>query len=415
MTETLPRQDGVAAASHPRVAILFQRFGPYHVARLRAAAQKMPVIGIEMSATDRTYAWAAEPCEDLARLVVSPDIDAEPMPRLFSKVAQALDRAHPDAVAIAGWSHPAALAALFWCGLRGIPAILMCDSAEADAVRRGWRERIKRRVVSLFASALVGGKPHRRYLSRLGMSQDAVFDGYDVVANDHFAAGAERARADAGATRARHALPRRPFFLMSSRMIAKKNLFVVLDAYRVYRAKAGPEAWDLLILGDGRLMPALREAVCRAGLTGQVHLPGFRQYAELPDFYGLAGAFILASAVEQWGLVVNEAMAAGLPVIVSNRCGCREDLVQSGGNGFAFEPGDPAQLARFMQIVAGDPVLAGAMASAGQRLIAEWGPGRFAANLHAAVEHAMAARRRPGLLALAMTGLLMLRREPPDD
>ena len=414
MTQPLPRIDGIAPERRPVVAIVFHRFGPYHLARLRAAVKHMTVVGIEMSATDRIYAWTAEQSADLQRCVISPDIDAEPVSRLFAKVSQALGRARPDAVAIAGWSHPAALAALLWCNLRGIPAILMCESAEADAIRRPWRERIKRRVVSLFASALVGGGPHRRYLAGLGMPPDAIFDGYDVVANDHFVAGAARVRADAGAARVRHALPR-PFFLTSSRMIAKKNLFALLGAYREYRVAAGARAWDLVILGDGRLMPSVQAAVSRAGLGGHVHLPGFRQYAELPDYYGLAGAFVLASTTEQWGLVVNEGMAAGLPVLVSSRCGCSEDLVRPGVNGFVFDPGDAAQLARLLQHVAADPVMAEAMGAAGQRHIVTWGPDRFGSHLRAAVDHAMAARRRPRLLALAWTGLLMFRREPPDD
>ena len=411
---TKPWLEPRARERRPVVAVVFQRFGPYHIARLRAAALHMTAIGIELSATDRTYAWATEDGRGLSRHVVSPDIDAETAPGLFAKVSRTLASTRPDAVAIAGWSHPGAMAALLWCAVHRVPAILMCESAEADAVRLSWREAIKRRIVSLFASALVGGSPHRRYLAKLGMPPEAVFEGYDVVDNAHFAAGAARARADADAVRARHGLPRR-FFLTSSRMIGKKNLFAVLDAYRSYRSSAAMDAWDLVILGDGRLMPSIREAVARDGLTPHVHLPGFRQYADLPSYYGLAGAFVLASTTEQWGLVVNEAMAAGLPVLVSSRCGCSGELVRQGINGFTFDPATPAELAHRMQEVAADPMMAGAMATAGQDLIAEWGPDRFGANLRAAVDHALVAPRRPGLGALALAGFLMFRRERPDD
>ena len=77
-------------------------------------------------------------------------------------------------------------------------------------------------------------------------------------------------------------------------------------------------------------------------------MPGFKQYDELPIYYGLAGAFIHASTTEQWGLVVNEAMAAGLPVIVSERCGCAPDLVENGRNGFTFDPYDVDALTHLM-------------------------------------------------------------------
>lgn len=416
MSEPIPRVGGPSpTGSRPRVAIVFQRFGPYHISRLEAAARHLAVIGIELSATDRTYAWAStKDSGRFRRIVVSPDIDAEPIARMAAKVARTLSDARPDAVAIAGWSHPAALAALLWCSWKSVPTVLMSDSAAGDAVRRSWREGVKRRIVSLFASAVVGGAPHCPYLVGLGMPWDAIFDGLDVVDNDHFEKGAARVRADADGHRARHALPAR-YFLTSSRMIGKKNLFAILDAYRIYRADAGAQAWDLVMLGDGRLMPSIRDAIACAGLTHHVHLPGFRQYDELPIYYGLAGAFVLASTTEQWGLVVNEAMAAGLPVLVSTRCGCSTDLVRPGINGFTFEAADPKQLAQFMRIVASDPEIAASMAAAGQELIAAWSPARFADHLLSAVERALATRRRAGLAALGVTGLSLFRRERPDD
>ena len=82
-------------------------------------------------------------------------------------------------------------------------------------------------------------------------------------------------------------------------------------------------------------------------------MPGFKQYHDLPAYYGLAGAFVHTSTVEQWGLVVNEAMAAGLPVLVSRNCGCAADLVQDGVNGFAFDPLDGDRMAALLTKVAG--------------------------------------------------------------
>jgi glycosyltransferase involved in cell wall biosynthesis len=128
-------------------------------------------------------------------------------------------------------------------------------------------------------------------------------------------------------------------------------------------------------------------------LADAVILPGFRQYHELPALYGLAGAFVHASTTEQWGLVVNEAMAAGLPVIVSHCCGCTPDLVQNGVNGFTFDPCDVEELAGLMQRVAGmTDRQRDAMGAAGRRIIADWGPERFADGLMQAVA---VARRRP--------------------
>jgi len=118
-------------------------------------------------------------------------------------------------------------------------------------------------------------------------------------------------------------------------------------------------------------------------------MPGFKQYDELPAWYGLAGAFVHASTTEQWGLVVNEAMASGLPVLVSERCGCAPDLVKDGVNGFIFDPYDVERLARLMYRLAHGDVDRDAMGRASQEIIADWGLERFADGLAKAVDVAV--------------------------
>jgi glycosyltransferase involved in cell wall biosynthesis len=295
-------------------------------------------------------------------------------------------------VAIPGWSHPGALSALLWCLQKRRPAVLMSDSGKDDEVRRQAREATKRCVVRLFGGALVAGAPHAEYACALGLSSDAVFDGYDVVDNAHFERGARQARDGAERARRRLGLPER-FFLASSRFVAKKNLPLLLEAYGDYRRRAGADAWHLVLLGDGALRPVLERRIARPDLAGAVILAGFEQYGALPAYYGLAGAFVHASTTEQWGLVVNEAMASGLPVIVSKRCGCAPDLVEDGVNGFAFDPRDVGALAGLMRRVAAmTEAQRRAMGRAGEAIIAGWGPARFADGLMRAVD---VARRRP--------------------
>lgn len=128
-----------------------------------------------------------------------------------------------------------------------------------------------------------------------------------------------------------------------------------------------------------------------------VFLPGFRQIDELPRFYAHAGAFVHASTSEQWGLVVNEAMASGLPVIVSNHCGCAPDLLEEGKNGFTFDPLQVGALAELMNRVASLPDADRvALGEAGQRTIADWGTDRFARGLQEAAERALVTGPRRG-------------------
>ena len=113
------------------------------------------------------------------------------------------------------------------------------------------------------------------------------------------------------------------------------------------------------------------------------------------------------STTEQWGLVVNEAMAAGLPVIVSARCGCAPDLVVDGENGFRFNPEDTRGLADRLQTVAeSDAATLAALGNASRRRIADWSPARFAHGLRAAVGVARA-NHRPGRWAAAVNRELL--------
>ena len=117
-------------------------------------------------------------------------------------------------------------------------------------------------------------------------------------------------------------------------------------------------------------------------------MPGFQQYGDLPEYYGTAGAFVHVSTLEPWGLVINEAMASGLPVLVSDRCGCTESLVANGENGFTFAPTDTAAITEAMLAVATHETRRAKMGEASKRRIADWGPARFAAGLRDATVYA---------------------------
>jgi glycosyltransferase involved in cell wall biosynthesis len=380
-------------AGSPRVAVCFRRLGPYHHARLRAAGARCQLFAIEFSAQDDLYAWAkVEGAEGFKKLTLFEDADANTKPggEIRRRVRAALTQIGPDVVLVPGWSQRGALAAVEWSLQAKRPVVMMSESTLRDTERSPYREAIKRRIVSICHAALVGGGPQREYVCWLGQPGDRVFDGYDVVDNRHFAAGAERVRADAPGWRRKLGLPER-FFLASSRFIDKKNLLRLIEAFGSYRRHAGQRPWSLVLLGAGELRTRILQRIAALGLAGQVLLPGFRQYDELPSYYGLAGAFIHASTAEQWGLVVNEAMAAGLPVIVSERCGCAPDLVRIGVNGYVFDPSDIEALAGLMARVSAEDYDRLAAGQASRAIIAEWDLERFAGGLMNAVEVALQA------------------------
>jgi len=174
-----------------------------------------------------------------------------------------------------------------------------------------------------------------------------------------------------------------------SRFEAKKNLPGLLRGYARYREMARGRPWSLVVVGDGELKEELFALRDRLGLEEHVLFPGAKNYQELPSYYGLAGAFVHASTTEQWGLVVNEAMAAGLPVVVSKRCGCAPDLVVPGSNGLLFDPDDVNSIASAMVEIADGAHRLRAMGRNSQAIVGQWSLTRFAESLNKAVEAAM--------------------------
>lgn len=374
------------------IAVSFDVFSPYTLARLNALGRHSNLIGIESAYRSIQYDWdKMSGAEKFRRLTLFQEgtIEQRSRQEIRSRVAEKLAGLRPDVVAINGWSQPVALALLAWSMERRIPVVVMSESASHDAARAWWREAVKRRIVGLCSTALVGGTPHVSYMENLGMRRAYIFIGYDVVDNAYFADGALRARQDASRLRSELGLPQN-YFLASARFIAKKNLPGLLEAYALYRVSAGEGAWKLVLLGDGPLKPELQSFAVRLGIEQDLILPGFKQYDALPAYYGLARAFVHASTVEQWGLVVNEAMSAGLPVLVSNRCGCSTDLVVEGENGYAFDPDNVERLSDLLRLMASEPWHLDGMGQASKRIIADWTPEVFADNMLKACRTALA-------------------------
>ncbi len=393
----------------PAIAVVFHHIGPYHHARLNAAADRRSVTGFEWSAKAGD-AWGAAdfPAQYRKVSLFSEATDQYPAKAQLQRAFwSALEQADPDVVAVNGWNNFGSLVAADCCVRRGIPMVVMSESARQDEPRTWWKEMIKRRIVALYSAALVGGQRHIEYLVELGMPRDQIFTGYDVVDNDYFARRTLEIRNSKFEIRKQYGLPEN-YFLASARFIEKKNLPTLIRAYAAYRQKSeasGNPPWDVVLLGDGPLREALKSQLSTLNLHRHVRLPGFKQYDELPVYYALAKAFVHASTTEQWGLVVNEAIASGLPVIVSNRCGCVPELVQ--GNGFTFEPTDEHELvSRLLQMASLSDDERRRLGDASYRIAAKFAPERFGEGLEEAAQLALNQPRKASLLCRTLVRLL---------
>jgi 1,2-diacylglycerol 3-alpha-glucosyltransferase len=361
-------------------------YGPYHFARLNETHRQFQKIGwsicgLELARSEADYAWKTDvkqaECSFVS--VTQNHLQDLKLTELIPALYKALDQINPDVVAIMGYFHPAMLATIAWSRWHRKRTVLLSATKEDDAPRQVWQEQLKRVLMTQYQSALVGGKPQKRYLTKLGMSDESVFTGYNVVGNDVF--HPDRLRS----------LPAPldvPFFLSINRFIQKKNIPNLLDAYAAY-AQQSETVWDLVLCGDGELRSQIEQQIDALGLRNRVHLPGFLQQNELLPYFAHANCFIHASTQEQWGLVVNEAMAAGLPVLVSNRCGCFEDLVIQGVNGWGFDPDNVGQMQELMSKMSSDVNHTKTMGEAALAHIQNFSPSYFAQGLHQAVEYAV--------------------------
>ena len=395
-----------------RICVMWPRFGPYHLARLDACERVLgprgiEVVGLETASNDDLYDWDVEdgPVR-FRREQVFPGQTFEALdPRLIEAgIAAALDRIDPDAVSIMSYSYPDARAALAWCRRRRRVAILTTDTKADDAPRVGWREWIKRRIVAEYDAAFVSGTPQRTYLEHLGFPPSHIVAGCNVVDNAFFADRALLARADPGRTRHLPGLDDdASFFLAVNRFLTFKNLDGLVRAYARYRAEA-ERPWRLLLVGDGPDRGRIEALVATEGIPGVVFC-GFQQVEDVALYLGRASAFVHPSHKDTWGLVANEAMAAGLPVVLSRQSGCWMDLVDPGRNGFTFESSDLGALTRHLLAVGHADL--DAMGERSREIIAGYTPETFAEGLLAAAERGLPrADRRPALVVQVLLRVL---------
>ena len=395
-----------------RVCLVWPRLGPYHLARVRGAHERFAraggeAVALDVATRDDLYGWDVEAGPTPFRREVAfpgASYDALGPAEMEAGVRAALDRIDADAVAVPSYSTPDARAVLAWCRRRRRTAVMLYESRAGDAPRSPLREAVKGVLVRQFDACLASGRAHADYAAALGMPRCAIVTGASVVDNAAFAAGAEAARR---APERWAELPGlgpsgAPFFLASNRFIARKNLPTLVRAYGAYRARAEAEGrapWRLVLLGDGEG----RDALERLAGDGVV-FAGFQQADVLPAYYGLAGAFVHPATLDQWALVVNEAAAAGLPLVVSDGTGAAPDLVEPGANGVVFPAADEGALADALARVSG---LGGAERAAwgarSRELVARFTPETYGDALWQAVQRGRPrADRGLGLAARAV-------------
>lgn len=270
----------------------------------------------------------------------------------------------PDVMIVLGWRSEMCRAAAESAALAAVPKLLAFDLQFAYTLRKLLAPIVLRRYLRRFAGAFVPGERSAEYARWLGFPDGAVTRGITGVDTAPFA----RAAAARAAT---PAYPRR--FLYVGRYAREKGLDLLLEAYRRYR-RGVADPWTLTCCGMGP------EAARLVGVEG-VEDRGFVQPPELPAVYGEHGAFVLASRYEPWGFVIQEAAAAGLPIVCTAACGAHVELVRDGINGRVCRPGDVIGFADALRWIHDREQELAEIGSLGQTLVEPYSTANWAARL----------------------------------
>lgn len=296
----------------------------------------------------------------------------------------------PDVVSVGGYYLHGMQAAISWCLWRRVPFLLASES-HALTPRPAWVRRVKgplvRFLVRRAAAFQVTGRLARQYLLGYGARPEDVF----LFPNTPDVARLVRLRGELlgrrDEIRRELGVGAGPAALFVGRLVAVKGVDVLLQAFADVRERC-PDA-ELLVVGDGPQRGPL-EAQARRGGLGHVRFYGHRSPAELPRFYAAADVFVLPSREEPWAVVVNEAMAFGLPVIASDQVGAAYDLVLPQETGFIVPAGETHALGTALVTLLSDSGLRARMSRRGSEVIARWTQEACVPEFVDAILHAMA-------------------------
>lgn len=280
------------------------------------------------------------------------------------KIIEEIKKFHPDKLVVFGWSYKSHLAVLRYFKnkipiyFRGDSHLLNNTPGLKSILRRLFLWWVYRHI----DYPISVGLNNRKYYEWLGIKSTKILFAPHAIENKRFS---ERvADHTPKYTKESLGIPKENIiFLYCGSFEARKNLSHVIEAKR----KCAHLPCSLVLVGNGAQEAALKNL---AGDDSQIHFIDFVNQATLPEIYRLADVFVLASSIETWGLVVNEAMASGLAIIASDKVGCAADLVST--NGFIFETGNIDQLSGKMKELMENPEMLNTFKENSKKIISDW-------------------------------------------
>lgn len=370
-----------------KVVIIHTDFRIYWPARLAALHSYLEKYNIELHIVEiagagSPYAFAKQEKEVSSKLnwhILFPNGKMEELEsRVIKKqVDRILDILLPDVVIAGAIAFPSGALSVAWTSRHKCKMICFDDSRLEDTVRSSWVNKIKQCIYHGVDAMLYPAPAWDNTGYAWEFKKEQLFYGIDVVDNTFWKPKTwNKNTCD------------KKYFLSVGRLLERKNFITLLKAYKQYKIQCNDSAWNLIIVGDGPKRESLVEYIRLNKLERSVILLPFLQQKDLIPFYQNASALVLTSIQETWGLVINEAMASGLPIIVSDKCGAASTLVEKGRNGYTFSPLSESDLADcLLNFYKLSDERRNEMRKASLELIADWGIERFCSGVYGAIQY----------------------------
>lgn len=285
-----------------------------------------------------------------------------------------LMRINPDVIICGGYQHPSFLVAHLFAKLFRKRIILWSEShASSVQLKQSWAMSYRRTMIRQSSAYLVPGKLAHDFLLGLGARREQIYTAPNAVDNDFFYSSSQSFRIRKERLKKERKWSRY-LILYVGLLTDAKGVGTLLDGFSQLR---GREDIGLVLVGDGPREKFYREYCGQKGL-GNVFFEGFKQQSELPFYYGVCDFLVMPSLRDEWGLVINEAMAAGLPVIASDCVGAATDLVEHGVNGWRFTAGRSEELTCRMAELLQNDALRETMGEHSLEIIKRYSPRRSA-------------------------------------
>ncbi len=303
---------------------------------------------------------------------LSPNPGAGFFGHINPQIIREITRNSYDAILIYGYVKSTNWFAFLGAWLSKTPILILGESHLLN-YRAKWKEGLKRGVLSqLFkriSSFLYIGTLSRAYYKHYGVPDRKLFSAPYAVDNDFFLSKHQELQGERNQLKKDIGVaPELPVILYASKMMQRKRAMDLLKAFGKTQKRVDV---SLVFVGDGVERPTL-EAYSKDHDIRNVHFVGFKNQTELPDYFVIADVFVLPSTDEPWGLIINEAMNFGLPIITTDQVGAGYDLVKDGKNGFVYPVGDIEKLANCLLRLFQNPELKERMGKYSSEIISRW-------------------------------------------